>query len=91
MGSKDDATVLDYALRQGRIVVTSDTDFGELLAKSGARSPSVIIFVGHQEVRRPERLKRLLDVLSTYAAELRSGAILAIEAGRVRVRLLPIR
>lgn len=91
LGSKDDREILSYAKREGRVVVACDTDFGELLAKNGDSLPSIIIFRGKQDVRRSERLARLLEVLSVHAAELRSGAILVIEAGRTRIKRLPIR
>jgi predicted nuclease of predicted toxin-antitoxin system len=75
------------------VLVTSDTDFGELLAKSGALLPSVIIFRGDQDdqdMRRFERLARLLVVLRQYSDDLRAGAVVIVEAGRVRSKRLPI-
>jgi predicted nuclease of predicted toxin-antitoxin system len=42
--SSADEIVLLRAATEGRIVITSDTDFGELLAQSGASQPSLILF-----------------------------------------------
>jgi len=42
-----DNAILEKALNEGRIVITFDLDFGDLLATSGERLPSVIIFRLH--------------------------------------------
>ena len=38
-----DEAVLDVAAREERVLVSADTDFGLLLARSGASSPSFIL------------------------------------------------
>lgn len=44
LGTSTDEAILLRAKAEGRIVVTSDTDFGEILANSGASKPSVVLF-----------------------------------------------
>nr|WP_246221041.1 DUF5615 family PIN-like protein [Phytoactinopolyspora mesophila] len=44
---KPDADVMAAAKEDERVVISADTDFGELLAKSGAALPSVVL------LRRP--------------------------------------
>ena len=39
-----DADILVKAKKEGRILLTHDLDFGDLIAASGANLPSVIIF-----------------------------------------------
>lgn len=39
-----DSKILEKSLSEGRILLTHDLDFGELVARSGGRLPSVIIF-----------------------------------------------
>ena len=39
-----DKKILEIALSERRIILTHDLDFGDLLAASGAKLPSVIIF-----------------------------------------------
>jgi predicted nuclease of predicted toxin-antitoxin system len=39
-----DRVVLERADQDGRVVISSDTDFGQLLARPGASAPSVIMF-----------------------------------------------
>lgn len=84
-----DEVVLGRAEQDERILVTADTDFGTLLALSGASRPSVIL------LRRPgrrstERLHVILAVLDLVAEPLADGAVVTAEASRIRIRQLPI-
>ena len=70
--------------------MSADTDFGTLLAQSGARSPSVLLL----RLRSPRRARQLADLLlanlDAVADDLGAGAIVVVEDERVRVRRLPI-
>jgi predicted nuclease of predicted toxin-antitoxin system len=44
-----DVQIMAWALRQEHVIITHDLDFGDLLAASGAKGPSVII-VREQDV-----------------------------------------
>jgi predicted nuclease of predicted toxin-antitoxin system len=89
MSDADDDVILDAAVQRNAVVVTFDTDFHQLLAMSGATSPSVIRI-------RIERLKGdqvaaiLTQVVSTASAELTAGAVVSVTPSRIRVRTLPI-
>jgi predicted nuclease of predicted toxin-antitoxin system len=84
-----DADVMAWARDRGMVVLTHDLDFGDILGASAAMGPSVIQL-------RADRLA--VDVTSTlvisalreYGSELAAGALLTIDAARLRVRLLPI-
>lgn len=88
LGASDDA-VLAAAVEDQRILVTADTDFGALLALSGAPMPSVVL------LRRSGRTveERALHVLASLElAEhaLGLGALVVVEHNRMRIRQLPI-
>jgi len=44
LASAADVDVLAVASEQGRVLISADTDFGELLAESNASGPSVVLF-----------------------------------------------
>ncbi|HEX5542433.1 MAG TPA: DUF5615 family PIN-like protein [Micromonospora sp.] len=84
-----DAEVLAHAVSDGRVLLSADTDFGELLAVSQGVSPSVILI--RRSVRRPEAVASvILANLDQVAQELASGAFVVITDQRVRLRLLPL-
>jgi len=84
-----DAEILAKAVRERRIVVTFDLDFGELLAAGGGRLPSVIVFRLRDQTPAAV-MPRLVSVLSEAAEALESGAVVIVEESRYRVRRLPI-
>ena len=85
-----DAEIFAYAAEQDRVVVSADTDFGTLLALRGERTPSVVLWRRQSPRRAVEQAAVLVGVLATVEAELREGAIVVVEAARIRVRPLPI-
>jgi predicted nuclease of predicted toxin-antitoxin system len=67
-----------------------DLDFPLLMAASGSRSPSVIVF--RLRNMRPENvLVYLRKALATSKEALEQGAIVSVTEGTIRVRLLPVR
>jgi predicted nuclease of predicted toxin-antitoxin system len=65
-------------------------DFGALLAATDAQSPSVIQI--RADDTTPEAFgQTLVDSLRRYQLELQAGALIVIEPGRARVRILPLR
>lgn len=87
-GSVDD-DVLEAARAAGRVLVSSDTDFGELLANQGAQLPSLILF--RQGNRTPDhQAETLLANLEQVAEDLDRGAIVVFTNDNIRIRALPI-
>ena len=85
----EDRDILIKARNEGRIILTVDLDFGYLLAISGAKLPSVVLFRLGNESR--EVIEEYLDyVLSRCSNELETGAIISVRDDGLRVRLLPI-
>ena len=85
-----DAQIFAFAAQQDRAVLSADTDFGTLLALRGERSPSVVLWRRQSPRRAVEQAAVLVGVLATVESELREGAIVVVEAARIRVRRLPI-
>lgn len=89
--SSADDIVLLRAMTEGRTVITSDTDFGELLAQSGASQPSVILF--RRSSGKPS-VEFALLALALKNSEVREavlqGAVVVVDPRRVRIRKLPI-
>lgn len=73
-GTLPDSEILARAREEGSILLVHDLDFPLLMAASGSRSPSVIVFRLHN--MRPETVLRYLrKTLSTAKDALEQGAI----------------
>ena len=87
--SAPDSEVLARALDEGRIIISSDMDFGDLIAASGLARPSVILF-RRVERRTNSRLALLLKNLGAIGGDMERGSIVILESTRMRIRRLPI-
>jgi predicted nuclease of predicted toxin-antitoxin system len=90
LAAATDEVVIDRARAETRVLVSADTDFGALLAASGASDPSVLLIrriVG----RRVDAIAEIiLANLETVAQDLTNGAIVVIGNEQLRIRSLPI-
>ena len=84
-----DADIVRRARQEGRVVLTFDLDFGQILALGVAGSPSVVIFQLSDETSTSVNW-RLEAVITERRAELEQGALILVEDGRYRMRPLPI-
>ena len=90
MREAPDDVVLAAARDAEAVLISSDTDFGELLARSNANEPSVIL-LRRQEGRRASEIASLIVAnLQAVADDLASGAIVVLDDDRVRIRSLPL-
>jgi predicted nuclease of predicted toxin-antitoxin system len=86
-----DQDILDYAAENGLVIVSADTDFGELLALSrGAIRPSAVLLRSADRLTPDQQAALLAANLPAAADELETGALVTIARGRVRIRSLPI-
>lgn len=91
MKGSPDVAVLAAASAADRVVISADTDFGELLAFSNERGPSIVLLRRQQQRRAHEIAALILANLDDVADDLRAGAIVVIDDDRVRIRSLPFR
>jgi predicted nuclease of predicted toxin-antitoxin system len=85
-----DSEIMAFAAANNYVVVTHDLDFSAILAVTHGKKPSVIQIRG-EDVSVEFIGKQTVAALRHMQAELEAGALLTIEAGRTRLRLLPIR
>jgi predicted nuclease of predicted toxin-antitoxin system len=84
-----DEQILQLAAEQGRLIVTFDLDFAELVAVGGTIFPSVVLFRLRNHV--PDRVSAiLLAILADCEDVLNAGAFISVAEGGYRVRRLPI-
>lgn len=90
MQSAPDEEVLELARRNRRTLISADTDFGMLLARTGAPGPSVVLIRRSRARRAQEMAARLLANLDQVSEDLAAGAVVVVTDTDVRVRRLPI-
>jgi predicted nuclease of predicted toxin-antitoxin system len=89
LGHTDDE-VMACAMNERRVVVSADTDFGELLAQSNASLPSVVLL--RRRLHTPhDQATVIAQVLDVAADDVAVGAIVVITDARIRIRSLPMR
>lgn len=85
-----DPVVMSAAYDDKRVLVTGDTDFGTLLAQSGASAPSVVLLRMETNRRPAAQVRVLLANLPQVEADLEQGCLVVIDDARLRVRRLPL-
>ena len=84
-----DSEIMGYAANHGYVVITHDLDFGTILAATNAEKPSVIQI--RADNTSPELIgDRVVTALQKMNTELLAGALVTIDLGRDRVRVLPL-
>ncbi|HST65613.1 MAG TPA: DUF5615 family PIN-like protein [Mycobacteriales bacterium] len=85
-----DEAIIDRAVVERRIVVSADTDFGDLLRRGRRTAPSVIL-VREPKATPRQRLALVLGVLRECGDPLTAGALVVVRRSTgVRVRPLPL-
>lgn len=85
-----DRAVMGAAREADRVLVSADTDFGELLALGADPGPSVVL-LRRSPHAADDQVRLLLDALDAVFEDLDRGAVVVLTPHRVRVRSLPIR
>ena len=88
--TESDRVVLEFARAQGRVLVSGDTDFGDILARTGATGPSVLMIRRQRDRRAAQVAALVLTNFDTVVDDLSAGGIVVLDADRIRIRRLPI-
>ena len=84
-----DRDIVAWAAANGRVALTQDLDFSEIVALSGATQPSLITL--RLSDSRVENVNRVLEsVLPKLEDAVEAGIAATVEDGRVRIRRLPV-
>ena len=90
MASADDPSVLALAAENRRVLVSADSDFGTLLARTNATSPSFVLVRRLIGRRVPELAAVLIENLPLVEDDLEAGAVVVLGDAKLRIRRLPI-
>ena len=85
----DDTEVLLRARSEDRVIVSADTDFGMLLATTGASRPSFVLY-RHPVRSADAQVRQLISSLQATEDALNEGSIVVLEETRLRIRRLPV-
>jgi predicted nuclease of predicted toxin-antitoxin system len=88
--SATDEVVMAAARSEGRVLVSADTDFGALLALTGATEPSFPLMRRASNQRPAEQAALILDNLDLVSDDLEAGAIVVLGESTIRIHRLPI-
>lgn len=80
MGDED---ILNWAIAEQRIIVTTDQDFEKMIWQEGKAHYGILRI---ENLPRAERLALLRDVLKHHHLDLTSGAIVIALSRRIRIR-----
>jgi predicted nuclease of predicted toxin-antitoxin system len=84
-----DERIMAAAVADARIVVSTDTDFGQLLALGRHPGPSIVLL--RKAPHRPEQQAGIILAAAAEVEEpLAAGAVAVIVGDRIRLRMLPI-
>jgi predicted nuclease of predicted toxin-antitoxin system len=90
MQAAPDEAVLRRVRAEQRVLISADTDFGGLLARSDASNPSVILIRRLAGRRAAEQSQIILANLDQVAEDLMAGAVVVLHEDLLRVRRLPM-
>jgi predicted nuclease of predicted toxin-antitoxin system len=85
-----DPVVLARARVERRILVSADTDFGALLAREHAVTPSILLIRRLVGRRAADQAAVILANLEPVAEDLSAGAVVVLTDQWVRIRRLPL-
>jgi predicted nuclease of predicted toxin-antitoxin system len=89
VGSKDtkmtDEEIINWAVDEQRIIITTDTDFEEMIWRQGRLHCGVLRL---ENLPRTERIMLLQDALNQYGNDLEQGCVIIAKSKKFRIRRL---
>lgn len=85
----EDPALMSWARTNDYVVFTHDLDFGTLLALTQVEKPSVIQVRTH-DVTPAHLAEMVIAALRNYESSLEAGALIVLDEGKSRVRILPL-
>ena len=79
-----------FAAANDYVVLTHDLDFSAILAATHGDKPSVVQ-IRAENVSQDIIVKQVIAAIRQMESELEEGALLTVDPGRTRLRLLPLR
>jgi predicted nuclease of predicted toxin-antitoxin system len=77
-----DRVLLEWAVQESRILITIDTDFGQLVFLEGQSHSGLIRL---PDVPSRERVVIIKDLTERFQNELESHAIITVRSGKIRI------
>jgi predicted nuclease of predicted toxin-antitoxin system len=77
-----DRALLEWAANETRILITIDTDFGELIYLENLSHAGLVRL---PDVPARERQLIMQDLLARYETEVQDAAIITVRGGRIRI------
>jgi predicted nuclease of predicted toxin-antitoxin system len=77
-----DRVLLQWARQESRILITIDTDFGQLVFLEGQSHSGLIRL---PDVSSSERVAIVKDLIERFQKELESHAIITVRGGKIRI------
>ncbi|MCB0111776.1 MAG: DUF5615 family PIN-like protein [Caldilineaceae bacterium] len=84
-----DELIMQWAIENDHIVFTHDLDFSAILAATNAAAPSVIQ-LRVQNILPQSMATTVVSVIRICQVQLEEGALLTIDHGKQRIRILPL-
>ncbi|NUN63626.1 DUF5615 family PIN-like protein [Pseudanabaena biceps] len=78
-----DSEILNWAVREKRIIITTDSDFEQMIWLQGKQHCVVLRL---ENLPRLERISLLQDVLSSWGQDLEAGAVVIASKQKIRIR-----
>ena len=77
-----DRVLLEWAGKESRILITIDTDFGQLVFLEGQSHSGLIRL---PDVSSKERVEIIEDLIERFHKELESSGIITVRGGKIRI------